>query len=256
MNPTNPIPDLPEIPPIPADAGQSAALQPVFDQSTVQKTLTSSFAQMAGGLFLTALTSFVFWSNGLYQIVYTMPMLAMILLFAQLALAVAFGVRMAKASANSLRIMFALYSILTGITFSTLAEVYTGSTLFVAFGISALYFASLAAAGLITKRNLNGLGMICLTGLIVLLISQLVMMLFGTPMSVRLYSILGLLLFTGITAWDVSRMKTILAAPNTDAISRDKWSVYFALDLYLDFINIFLYILRLVSAGSGSSSRN
>lgn len=97
--------------------------------------------------------------------------------------------------------------------------------------------------------------MICLVGLVVMLLAEVVLMLFGAPLNIQLYSIIGMLLFTGITMWDVWRMKQIMENAPLDSMTKQKWTVYFALELYLDFINIFLYVLRLFAAGSGSSSR-
>jgi len=88
--------------------------------------------------------------------------------------------------------------------------------------------------------------MICVIGLTVLIISQAVMLLFGVSFDTRMISIVGLLLFTGITAWDIQRMNKILYLSNGDVVSQEKIAIYMALELYLDFLNIFLYILRLL----------
>lgn len=231
------------------------AQPPHFDAALENKSLNSAFLQMGAGLLVTAATSFIFYATGLYALFFQIPMLALILMIGQLGIAVAFGAAMNKASVATMRAMFYGYAVLTGITFSSLAAVYTGSTLFTAFLISSVYFFCLAFVGMTTKRDMSKIGTFCLVALIALLVSQLLMMLFGTPMSVRLYSILGLLIFTGITVWDVSRMKKILALNFEDGVTAQKLSTFFALQLYLDFVNIFLYVLRLVAAGSGSSSR-
>ena len=88
--------------------------------------------------------------------------------------------------------------------------------------------------------------MICVIGLTVLIISQAVMLLFGVSFDTRMISIVGLLLFTGITAWDIQRMNKILYLSNGDVVSQEKIAIYMALELYLDFLKIFLYILRLL----------
>ena len=75
-------------------------------------------------------------------------------------------------------------------------------------------------------------------------------MLFHVTYSVRLYSIVGLILFTGITAWDVQRMNKILMITSSQAVEQEKIAIYFALQLYLDFLNIFLYILQLLGLHS------
>lgn len=238
------------LPPIPPE---QTPVQQTFEAS--QSYLTLAFLQMGLGLVITAGIAFAFLILGGTSYLMAHPMISLVLLIAQLGIAAAFGIQMQKASAAALRTMFFAYAVLTGITFSSLGVVYTGSTLFYAFLISAVFYFCLAFVGLTTKRNLNSLGLICLVGLVVLLVAWLVLALFGASMSILLYSSIGLILFTGITCWDVQRMKTIMAQVESDEPSRQKWTVYFALELYLDFINIFLYVLRLFAAGSGSSSR-
>lgn len=236
------------LPPIPEDVYK----QRYNANTSSTNYLTYSFVLMGIGLCLTALVAFLVLSTGFYRVIFSNGMISTILLLAQLAMAVSFGVAMNRASANTLTIMFICYSILTGLTFSTLGLAYTRSTLYYAFLITAVYYFCLAFVGLTTKRNLDKMGTFAMVGLVVLLISQLVLLLFHSPMSMHLYSALGLILFTGITIWDVSRMKKIMMQVDGDDLTARKWAVYFALELYLDFINIFLYILRLFSEGSGS----
>ena len=119
-----------------------------------------------------------------------------------------------------------------------------------AFGISALYFLCLTFIGFTTKKDLSKLGTICMVGIFVIIFSQLLFMLFHVTYSARLYSIVGLILFTGITAWDVQRMNKILMITSSQAVEQEKIAIYFALQLYLDFLNIFLYILQLLGLHS------
>lgn len=240
---------LDHLPEIPEDAKKQSSF------TVSDNYLVSVFAQMGLGLAITAGTAFLFLILGGTVFLLEHPMLAMLLMFAQLGITVAFGVSMNKASVTALRLMFLAYSILTGITFSSLGIIYTGSTLFYAFAISAVYYFCLAFVGITTKKNLNNLGLLCLTGLVVMLLAEIVMLLLHVSVNIQLFSIIGLLLFTGITMWDVWRMKRIMENAPMDTMTRQKWTVYFALELYLDFINVFLYILRLFAAGSGSSSR-
>ena len=89
--------------------------------------------------------------------------------------------------------------------------------------------------------DLSKVGNICLIGLIAMIFSQFFFMLFRVSMDVRLWSVIGLLLFTGLTAWDIQKMNYML-----NGYVDDKISIYMVLQLYLDFLNIFLYILRLL----------
>ena len=239
------------MPPIPEDAYRRR--QANFNMDS-HYYLTYSFGLMGVGLCLTALVSFLVLATGFYNVIFSNGFLSTILLLVQFGLAIGLGVAMNRASASTLLAMFIAYSCVTGITFSTLGLVYAGSTLFYAFLITAVYYFCLAFVGMTTKRNLTNIGMFALVGLIVLVISQIVLMLFRAPMNVHLYSALGLIVFTGITMWDVQRMKMILMQIEGDDLTAKKWAVYFALELYLDFINIFLYILRLIGIGSSSSN--
>ena len=89
-----------------------------------------------------------------------------------------------------------------------------------------------------------------MVGIFVIIFSQLLFMLLHVTYSVRLYYIVGLILFTGITAWDVQRMNKILMITSSQAVEQEKIAIYFALQLYLDFLNIFLYIHQLLGLHS------
>ncbi len=115
--------------------------------------LVSTFVQMGLGLSLTALTAFLFLVCGGTYFMYSHPMLALVLMIAQIGIALSFSFSMNKASVGTLRLMFFAYSVLTGVTFSSLGIVYTGSTLFYAFAISAVYYFCLAFVGATTNKK-------------------------------------------------------------------------------------------------------
>ena len=143
------------------------------------------------------------------------------------------------------RMMFFAYSILTGFTFSLLGWLYDAQSVMFAFAITAVYFGSLCVIGYTTKVNLMPLGRLLFVSLIILIIVEVVMMLMGFSTDTLLLSAVGLLIFTGLTAYDTQKMKQLyLSTP--DEHSRNCLAVYSAFELYLDFINIFMYILRFV----------
>lgn len=218
-----------------------------------RKAVLNSFMWMFGGLLLTAATSFLLYSSGFFlRMLYSMPMLSLILAIAQIALVIGFSAAANKATAQGMKVLFLLYSVTLGISMTSLAYVYNFGSIAIAFTVAAVYFGCLVIIGFTTKRDLTKVGTLMIAGLIALVITQLVMMLFRINMDTRLISIIGLLLFTGITAWDVQRMHKTLYITQNDSMMQEKMSIYFALELYLDFINIFLYILRLI----GNNSRN
>lgn len=233
---------------------RQSPLQNPVQTSSVRKSILEAYAWMFGGLVLTGAVAWIFNASGaLLSMLQSFPMLMYLLPLLQIGLAIGFTFSMAKASANTLRILFLLYAGTMGISMSSLLYVYTDGTIYLAFFISALYFACLWFIGATTKKDLSKLGTIALAALAALLVSQLVMMLFGVNMDVRLYSVLGLLIFSGITAFDVQRLNSTMLYAQGQPVAQQKWAIYFALELYLDFINIFLYILRLL--GSNSSNR-
>lgn len=242
-----------QLPQIPQDAIQPSyrpEVEPVPENTLeIKDSMAQSFLLIAGGLAITAITSWLTLTSGLLFYISTHELLFYALLIAQIAVVFTFSLMMKKASTAALGGMFAAYAILTGISLTSLAVLYSGWTLFITFGITAFYFLCLAIVGYTTRKNLSGIGMVCLTGLFVLIISQVIMMIFNFEWSARLYAIVGLVLFTGITAWDVQRAKVIFANADQTDMPRSKWILYFALELYLDFINIFLYVLRLVGSG-------
>lgn len=178
------------------------------------------------------------------------PMLALILPIVQIGLTIAFTFQMNRATATSCKVIFFVYAFTMGISLSTLAYAYTTGEIFAAFLIAALYFGTLVFIGVTTKKDLTKLGTISIAALVVLLISQLVLMIFRAGIDTRLIAAAGLLIFAGLTAWDVQRLNKTMLYADGEPVAREKWAVFFALELYLDFINIFLYILRLLGSRS------
>lgn len=223
----------------------------VYSPDSIKKAIMRSYAYMALGLLITAVVAYGLYASGLLLVILNrMPFLVYGSLIIQLILCFSFSAAMRSSSSTSIKVMFIIYAITMGFSMSSLGYAYGAGTIGIAFGVSALYFISLAVIGTTTKRDLTSIGSICFVGLIVLVITQLFMMLFGISSDVRLYSIIGLLLFTGITAWDVQRMNSLLVMSDGNMIEQEKIAIFMALELYLDFINIFLYILELIGIGS------
>lgn len=215
--------------------------------TSMQKHSVRTFAWMTIGLLITAVTAVVVYQSELMYVIYSNRFMPLIILVAQLGVVVALAARIMKMSPTTAKLTFVGYSILTGITFSTLAVVYPLGTIGVAFGISAVYFGSLVVIGYTTKMNLLRFGPILYGGLLAFIIVEVVMYFLGMDITTMVMSGIGLALFTGITAYDTQKMKALYAQYAHDETMLEKLSIYSALDLYLDFINIFLYILRFVS---------
>lgn len=194
------------------------------------------------GLGITAITSALLYASGIFMFIIQIPMISLLLFIVQISLTISMGRQLSRNTpASSMKTMFIIYSLTMGINMTSLAYCYSAGQIAAAFGISAIYFACLAVIGKTTKMDLSKVGNICLIGLIAMIFSQFFFMIFRVSMDVRLWSVIGLLLFTGLTAWDIQKMNYML-----NGYEDEKISIYMALQLYLDFLNIFLYILRLL----------
>lgn len=215
--------------------------------SEQRRGLLKTYTWMFFGLLITAATSYLMYATNLYFAIIRGQM-PLILMLVQFGIAFGFTGAMRSASSLTMKVLFVVFAITMGISLTSLGIVYQLGTIFVAFLVSAVYFACLMVIGFTTKKDLSSFGTICLGGLCALIITQVILMLFGFNMNTRLISIVGLLLFTGITAWDVQRTNQLMA--NTSGMTQEKFAIFMALELYLDFINIFLYVLRLLGMSS------
>ena len=216
-----------------------------YSTSTLKSALLKSYAWMAIALSITAIVSYgLYATNALMILLSTMPFLFMLFV-------IAFGVSMARStSSTGMKVMLVLYAICMGVSLTSISYVYDVATIGTAFLVSAVYFISLAVIGTTSKKDFTSFGSLCMIGLFVLIITQCFMMLFRVSMDVRLLSIITLLIFTGITVWDVQRMNRLLIQSDGSVVAQDKIAIFMALQLYLDFLNIFLRILQLIGMGN------
>ena len=227
-----------------------------YSTSTLKSALLKSYAWMAVALSITAIVSYgLYATNGLLILLSAAPFLFMLFVIAPFILSIAFGVSMAKStSSTGMKIMLVIYAACMGESFTSIGYVYDMVTIGTAFLVSAVYFISLAVIGTTSKKDFTSFGSLCMVALFVLIITQCFMMLFRVNMDVRLISIIGLLIFTGITAWDVQRMNRLLIQSDGSVIEQEKIAIFMALQLYLDFLNIFLRILQLIGMGNRNNN--
>lgn len=163
------------------------------------------------------------------------------IVIAEIAIALILGLRIQKMHGTTMKILYVVYSILTGITFSSIFVYYKMASLLSIFVITAIIFALLAFYGYTTKKDLTKLGTIIFIGLIGVIIGSLVnMLIFKSPAADMGLAILGVLVFVGYIAYDVNKVKYLVAS-----IGEEKAAVYGAFQLYLDFINLFIRLLQL-----------
>lgn len=215
---------------------------PIEAASTLMRRV---FGWMTFGLALTGLTAY-----GCAQI----PAVGMflkahsaiwlIVMLAQLGLVMYLSFGLARMSRETAIFCFVLYSLLTGVTFSLLFAMYTLPSLAVTFFVCSGMFAVMAIYGMVTKADLSGLGTFLMMGLVGLIIAGFInIFLKSTPFDFVI-SLIGVLIFTIFTAYDVQMVKRMGMTMLGDREEMTKVSIISALKLYLDFINLFLYLLR------------
>ncbi len=222
----------------------------IVNQNTI---LRSSFLWMSIAMVLTTASALVFANVPQLTSLLMEPnefggfkptMLAYIVMFAPLAfvLAISFGIN--KMSLPMLMGTFIAYSIVNGISFSFIFWIYNiGSIVNVFLSTSAL-FAVMAIAGYTTKTDLTKLGSLLMIGVIGIVIASLINMFMQSSSMDYMISILGVIIFTGLTAYDVQKIKNLGSAEKGDVMA-SKMGIMGALTLYLDFINLFMFLLRL-----------
>jgi len=140
--------------------------------------------------------------------------------------------------------LFLVYSALVGVTSSTIFLIYTGASIVSAFVIAGGMFGAMAVFGTLTKRSLAGVGQFMFMGLIGLIIAMVVSLFWFNSALQFVISVVGVIVFTGLTAWDAQRLKQMAVALPDGRVG--SYAVVGALSLYLDFINLFFFILRLM----------
>ena len=207
--------------------------------------LAKVFNWMAVGLGLTGIVAYLTAASGLAQRIINSP-LFIVLAIGTLGLVFFLSARINKIQAKTASGLFIAYSVLNGLFFSTIFLRYTGSSIAGTFMITAGMFGAMAIYGLVTKRDLSGWGSFLFMGLIGIIIASIVNIFLKSPGMYWVISMIGVLVFTGLTAYDVQKIKRMgeegIMAQGHEAIV--KGSIMGALALYLDFINLFLMLLR------------
>lgn len=167
-----------------------------------------------------------------------------ILVLGQLGLVFFLSLRVDKMAPATAAGLFMLYSVTVGITSSVVLLVYTGASIVSTFMITATMFGAMAVYGTVTKRSLAGVGQFMFMGLIGLLIAMVVNIFLANSALDFVISIVGVIVFTGLTAWDAQRLKEMAVVLPDGRVG--SYAVVGALSLYLDFINLFFFLLRLL----------
>ena len=208
--------------------------------------IRSVYAWMFGGLILTALAAmWVVASPAMQQLVFETP-LRWVLLFGELGMVMFLSWRITKMSPAAAASLFLVFSLLNGLTLSSIFFVYTTASIYQAFFTAAGMFGAMSIYGMVTKRDLTSMGSFMFMGLIGIVICSLINMFLRSPALGYAISFIGVFVFLGLTAYDTQKLKAYATAPQL----RENLAVYGALALYLDFINLFLMLLRLFGGNS------
>jgi uncharacterized protein len=198
---------------------------------------------MASGLALTGIVAYVGAASGFYvQIAHT-PLIWLVML-APLGMVFALSMGIQRMSAGTAQALFWVFAALMGLSLSSIFLVYTGASIARVFFITAGTFAAMSLYGYTTQRDLMKFGSFLMMGLIGIVIASLVNMFIASSALQFAISVIGVLVFVGLTAWDTQRIKEMYVATDDGQIAGKK-AVMGALQLYLDFINLFLMLLQL-----------
>lgn len=207
------------------------------------------YGEMTIGILVTAVVAVLGQITGAYySFLMATGMVGLIgLCVVQIALAVVLGMRVTKMKSATARVMFYVYAALMGFTLSSIFMVYDLGSIGVALGVTAAFFFALTMFGMTTKFDMLKAGPILMIGLIVLIISQIVLAFVQVDGMTKIVCAIGLILFAGMAIYDAQSTRALLAeyeAQGPEMVK--KISILCALNLYLDFVNMFLYILQLL----------
>lgn len=222
--------------------------QVIQSVNTAYRTLMGKvYLWMTLALAVTGLTSlYVASSPGLVQSIFASRGTFWLLVIAELALVFILSARIMKMSFSTAGIMFALYSVLNGVTMSFIFIAYTSTSIATAFFVIAGMFAAMSFIGFVTKKDLSSFGSFFTMALIGLIIASVVNIFLNSSVMYWIITYVGVLLFVGLTAYDTQKIKQMLIEYGDEVNdSTQKLALIGSLSLYLDFINLFLYILRL-----------
>ncbi len=204
--------------------------------------MSKVYSWMMAGLAVTGITAYYIYSS---DFIYNLNGTIMLfLIIAQFGLVIGISKMINRISAFTAQMLFLLYSFLTGVTFSVLFMAYSASSLSNTFFITAGAFAGLSAFGFMTKKDLSAMGRFLYMALFGLIIALVVNMFVGSSTFDFLISAVGVVLFSGLTAYDTQKIKEMYLLQEQGEEMVAKGAILGALTLYLDFVNLFLFLLR------------
>jgi len=212
------------------DAGLRAYMQRVY-------------SYMAGGLALTGIVAYAAASSGFYQTFAGTPLIWIVMLAPLgFVLILSFGIQ--RMSAAAATVLFWIYAAVMGLSLGSIFLVFTGTSIARVFFITAATYGAMSLYGYTTRTDLSSFGTFLLMGLIGIVIASIVNIFVGSSALQFAISVIGVIIFTGLTAYDTQRIKEMYLDSDTDEVEGKK-AILGALALYLDFINLFMLLLQL-----------
>lgn len=217
------------------------------DKTVIQPYISQVFGWMSCGLLLTA---FVAWytskTPAILQLLFSNQIVFFGLIIGQLALVFTLSGMVTKLSGSLATTLFMLYSMLTGLTLSSMFVLYTSSSIFSAFMVTSGMFGSMTIYGYTTKRDLSSFGNLLFMALIGIMLASIINLWLKNSAIMWIITYVGVVVFVGLTAYDIQKLKSIGSSLSIeDQEQFRKFSIIGALTLYLDFINLFLMMIRI-----------
>lgn len=204
------------------------------------------FLWMSLGLALSAVASFALLGQpALLKAIFTNSWLLIGLLIAEFGLVIWLSAGAMKMSASLASVLFAVYSILNGVTLTSVFLVYTGVSVLTTFAVTAGTFFFFSVYGATTKKDLTAIGSLAMMGLIGVILASVVNIFLKSPAVMWVATFVGIAVFLGLIAYDTQKLKAIHAMGFADAEAEKRIAILGALTLYLDFINLFILLLRI-----------
>ena len=236
------------------DAGLRAHMNKVYGTMSVGMVMTALAAWAMSGLSVTTEpTAYQIGSDqfltGLGYALYASP-LKWVVMFLPLVVVLAFGAMINRLSAAGAQLFFYVFAAAMGVSISWIFLVFTGFSIVQTFLITAIAFAGLSLWGYTTKKDISGWGSFLIMGVIGLIVASIVNIFLGSPAIMFAISALGVLIFAGLTAYDTQKIKTdyLQHAHAMDSEWLGKSAIMGALNLYLDFINLFMFLLQFLGS--------
>ena len=220
--------------------------QEMTNASTFKVLMRKVYLWMTLALMITGITAAgVANSPNILALIYSSQVVMWGIIIAEFGLVIYISARLEKLSLSTATTLFALYSILNGVMLSSIFLLYSTAIISKVFFITAGTFGVTALYGYATKKDLSSLGNILFMALISLVIATIVNVFMKSAMFDLILSYIGVIIFVGLTAWDSQKIKHMMMVQQDADESAQKLALIGALSLYLDFINLFLYLLRI-----------